>query len=129
MFYNNYFYFKYFKLFCFKKRYKEFIIENNKKEEVHKKELETKRNNYSELQNEMNEVHVKMKELKLKHVDTIRKLNSSVAEFFTLQQITQGIISILDVNDLVTHVNDIIIGVMGVSNSSIIFYDENTKKL
>ena len=47
------------------------------------------------------------------------KLTSSLAEFYTLQQISQAITSIFDMNELLKFVNDVIIGVMGVSHSTI----------
>jgi diguanylate cyclase (GGDEF)-like protein len=47
------------------------------------------------------------------------KLTASVAEFFTLQQISQAITSIFDMNELLKFVNDVIIGVMGVYHSTI----------
>ena len=48
-----------------------------------------------------------------------RKLTASLAELFTLQQISQAITSIFDMNELLKFVNDVIIGVMGVSHSTI----------
>ena len=51
--------------------------------------------------------------------DSNRKLTASLAEFFTVQQISQAIGSIFDMNELLKFVNDVIIGVMGVSNSTI----------
>ena len=48
-----------------------------------------------------------------------RKLTSSLAEFYTLQQISQAISSIFDMNELLKFVNDVIIGVMGVFHSTI----------
>lgn len=47
------------------------------------------------------------------------KLTASLAEFYTLQQISQAITSIFDMNELLKFVNDVIIGVMGVSHSTI----------
>ncbi len=48
-----------------------------------------------------------------------KKLTSSLAEFYTLQQISQAITSIFDMNELLKFVNDVIIGVMGVYHSTI----------
>jgi diguanylate cyclase (GGDEF)-like protein len=48
-----------------------------------------------------------------------RKLTASLAEFYTLQQISQAISSIFDMNELLKFVNDVIIGVMGVYHSTI----------
>lgn len=61
---------------------------------------------------------------KLRHAneqteESNRKLTASLAEFFTVQQISQAISSIFDMNELLKFVNDVIIGVMGVSNSTI----------
>ncbi len=47
------------------------------------------------------------------------RLTASLAEFYTLQQISQAISSIFDMNELLKFVNDVIIGVMGVSHSTI----------
>jgi len=58
-----------------------------------------------------------------------KKLAGKVAELFTLQQITKAISSILDIKDLLKYVNDIIIGVMGVANSTIILYEQKTGTL
>lgn len=51
--------------------------------------------------------------------ETNNKLSSSIAEFFTLQQISQAITSIVDMNELLKFVNDVIIGVMGAYHSTI----------
>jgi len=48
-----------------------------------------------------------------------RRLTASLAELYTLQQISQAITSIFDMNELLKFVNDVIIGVMGVSHSTI----------
>jgi hypothetical protein len=56
--------------------------------------------------------------------DTNKKLQESIAEFFTLQQISNAISSIYDSKELLKYVNDIIIGVMGVTYSTIILYDQ-----
>lgn len=61
--------------------------------------------------------------------ETNKKLNSSLAEFFTIQQISQAISSMLDINELLKFVNDVIIGVMGVSNSSIALLNNQTDKM
>lgn len=65
----------------------------------------------------------KLKEVNLQLEETNKKLTSSLAEFFTLQQISSAISSIFDMNELLQFVNDIIIGVMGVSTSSIALYN------
>lgn len=51
--------------------------------------------------------------------DANRKLTASLAEFYTLQQISQAISSIFDMNELLKFVNDVIIGVMGVYHSTV----------
>lgn len=61
--------------------------------------------------------------------ETNMKLSSSIAEFYTMQQISKAISSIFDVNELLCYVNDIIIGVMGVSNASILLYNEEENRL
>ena len=71
----------------------------------------------------------KLKETNVKLESTNKKLTSSIAEFYTLQQISQAISSIFDIKELLKYVNDIILGVMGVNNSTIILYDEKRKKL
>ena len=48
-----------------------------------------------------------------------KKLTASLAEFYTLQQISQAITSIFDMNELLKFVNDVIIGVMGAAHSTI----------
>ena len=57
--------------------------------------------------------------------ETNVSLNSSLAEFFTLQQVSQAISSLFDMNELLGFVNDIIIGVMGASTSNIVLYKRN----
>jgi diguanylate cyclase (GGDEF)-like protein len=58
-----------------------------------------------------------------------KRLNASNAEFFTLQQISQAISSLFDMNELLNFVNDIVLGVMGASTSSIILYSGNRLKV
>src|SRR5690606_31269469 len=48
----------------------------------------------------------------------------SLAELYTVQQISEVINSIFDIQKLLQNVNDIIIGVMGVKYSTILMYDE-----
>lgn len=61
----------------------------------------------------------KIKETNEQLEESNRKLTSSLAEFYTLQQISQAITSIFDMNELLKFVNDVIIGVMGVFHSTI----------
>ena len=56
-------------------------------------------------------------------------LSKTIAEFYTLNQISQAIGSILDTKELLKRLNDIIVGVMGVSYSTIVLHDENTNRL
>ncbi|HEX2946463.1 MAG TPA: sensor domain-containing diguanylate cyclase [Clostridia bacterium] len=58
-----------------------------------------------------------------------KSLSKSIAEFYTLHQISQAIGSVLDIKELLKRLNDIILGVMGVSYSTIILYDENINRL
>jgi diguanylate cyclase (GGDEF)-like protein len=58
-----------------------------------------------------------------------KKLSKSIAEFYTLHQISQAIGSVLDVKELLKRLNDIILGVMGVSCSTIILYDSGIERL
>jgi len=71
----------------------------------------------------------KLKEVNQQLEESNKKLTSSLAEFFTLQQISQAISSIFDMNELLQFVNDIIIGVMGVSTSNIALYSPNGERL
>ena len=57
-----------------------------------------------------------------------KKLTVSLAEFFTVQQISQAISSIFDMYELLKFVNDVIIGVMGVSNSTVTLINPQTNK-
>lgn len=86
------------------------------------------------LQLEVAQEEIKLQYEKLKGTnsrleETNKKLSGSIAEFYTLQQISQAIGSILDIQELLKHLNDIILGVMGVNYSTIILYDEKTCKL
>lgn len=82
-----------------------------------------------EARKEKQDQYDKLKEVNLQLVDTNKKLTSSIAEFFTLQQISQAISSIFDMNELLQFVNDIIIGVMGVSTSNIALYSPGGDRL
>lgn len=87
---------------------------------------------YQQLEAAQDEIKVQYEELKstnTKLEKSNKKLSDSIGEFYTLQQISQAISSILDVKELLKHLNDIIIGVMGVSYSTIILYDEKTNRL
>lgn len=82
-----------------------------------------------EARKEKQDQYDKLKEVNLQLEDTNKKLTSSIAEFFTLQQISQAISSIFDMNELLQFVNDIIIGVMGVSTSNIALYSPGGDRL
>lgn len=82
-----------------------------------------------EARKEKQDQYDKLKEVNLQLEDTNKKLTASIAEFFTLQQISQAISSIFDMNELLQFVNDIIIGVMGVSTSNIALYSPGGDRL
>ncbi len=68
---------------------------------------------------EIQEHYDKVRETNKKLEETNEKLTSSIAEFYTLQQISQAITSIFNMNELLKFVNDIIMGVMGAFHSTI----------
>ena len=72
-----------------------------------------------EARREMQVQYDKLRRANEQTEESNRKLTASLAEFFTVQQISQAISSIFDMNELLKFVNDVIIGVMGVSNSTI----------
>ncbi|AGI40139.1 diguanylate cyclase [Thermoclostridium stercorarium subsp. stercorarium DSM 8532] len=78
---------------------------------------------------EKQEQFEKLKEINYQLEDMNKKLASSLAEFFTLQQISQAIGSIFDMDELLKFVNDIIIGVMGVATSNIALYNKEGNRL
>lgn len=71
----------------------------------------------------------RLRETNRKLEETNQKLTASIAEFFTLQQISQAITSIFDVNELLKYVNDVIMGVMGASHSTIALCGGSENKL
>lgn len=79
--------------------------------------------------NELKGTNDKLAETNSKLEKSNERLNESVAEFYTLQQISQAIGSILDTKELLIYLNDIILGVMGVNYSTIILFDEKTNSL
>lgn len=109
------------------------ISEDNEENEQKNKrlyfELEDKYQQLETAQKEITLQNEKLKENNYKIEDANKKLRESIAEFYTVQQITQAISSIFDVKELLKHVNDIILGVMGVNNSTIILYDEKKDRL
>ncbi|EMS73456.1 sensor domain-containing diguanylate cyclase [Ruminiclostridium cellobioparum] len=80
-------------------------------------------------QDEIKNQYHRLMETNHKLEDTNRRLTSSIAEFYTLQQISEAIGSILDINDLLNFVNDVIIGVMGVNYSTIVLLDHRKNRL
>ncbi|MFZ5988281.1 MAG: diguanylate cyclase [Bacillota bacterium] len=106
--------------------------DNCENEQQNKKLFEEIADRYDQLavaQEEIKTQNEKLKDTNSKIEDANKKLRESLAELFTVQQITQAISSILDIKELLKHVNDIIIGVMGVSSSSIILFDEKRGRL
>lgn len=71
---------------------------------------------------EKQEQYDELKEVNKQLEESNSKLTASLAEFFTLQQISQAISSLFDMDELLRFVNDAIIGVMGVSTSNIALY-------
>ncbi len=71
----------------------------------------------------------KVKETNEQLEDSNSRLTASLAEFYTLQQISQAISSIFDMNELLKFVNDVIIGVMGVYHSTIALCHGPSNKL
>lgn len=104
-------------------------IEGEQKNKVLLGQLGEKFEQLAVAQEEAKFQYEKLKETNVKLENTNKKLTSSIAEFYTLQQISQAISSIFDIKELLKYVNDIILGVMGVNNSTIILYDEKRKKL
>ncbi|NTV90583.1 MAG: diguanylate cyclase [Clostridiales bacterium] len=109
---------------------------------IHRNDLENEKENsnlMNQLEDKYFQLEVAQDEIKLQYdrlkttnkklEDANLRLSSSIAEFYTLQQISKAINSILDTNELLNYVNDVIIGVMGVNFCSIIISDEKTKRL
>lgn len=71
----------------------------------------------------------KLRESNTQLEETNDKLSASIGEFFTVQQISQAITSIFDMNELLKFVNDVIIGVMGAYHSTIALCYEPENKL
>lgn len=124
--------FLYFMLFMFSLMCGRIYEDNEENEQKNTKlyiELEDKFQQLATAQEEIKLHNEKLKETNFKIEDANKKLRESIAEFYTVQQITQAISSIFDVKELLKHVNDIIIGVMGVNNSTVILYDEKKDRL
>lgn len=80
-------------------------------------------------QNEIKNQYDKLIDSNHKLEDTNIRLTSSIAEFYTLQQISEAIGSIFDISELLKFVNDVIIGVMGVNYSTIVLLDPKKNRL
>ncbi|MGE5559337.1 MAG: diguanylate cyclase [Bacillota bacterium] len=79
--------------------------------------------------NELTVAHEELQEkVQLLEINN-KKLESSYTEFYTLQQISMVISSILDLNDLLRQINDMVIGIMGVKLCVILLWDDNEKVL
>lgn len=107
--------------------YKE-TVENEVQNRKLLEQLEEKYDQLAIAQEEIKYQYEKLKETNTKLEDTNKKLTASIGEFYTVQQITQAISSIFDIKELLKHVNDIILGVMGVNYSTIILYDEKKRR-
>lgn len=92
-------------------------------------ELGEKYEQLEEAQNEAKMQYQKLMDTNKKLEETNLRLTTSIAEFYTLQQISEAIGSILDINDLLKFVNDVIIGVMGVNYSTIVLHDHKKHRL
>lgn len=101
--------------------------DNYESQEQNKMLLAKLSERYKQLEDAQKEIKIqneKLRDTNLKMEDTNRKLTESLAELYTVQQISEVINSIFDIQKLLQNVNDIIIGVMGVKYSTILIYDE-----
>jgi diguanylate cyclase (GGDEF)-like protein len=104
--------------------------DNNEKENKRLvKELGEKYEQLEAAQDEIKNQYDKLIETNHKLEDTNMKLTFSIAEFYTLQQISEAIGSIFDISELLKFVNDVIIGVMGVNYSTIVLFDQKKSRL
>lgn len=92
-------------------------------------ELGEKYEQLTAAQNEIKNQYDKLKDTNHMLEQTNRRLTSSIAEFYTLQQISEAIGSIFDITELLKFVNDVILGVMGVHYSTIAIYDQKKNRL
>lgn len=79
-------------------------------------------------QKEIKNQYNKLIESNHKLEGTNMRLTSSIAEFYTLQQISEAIGSIFDTSELLKFVNDVILGVMGVNYSTIVLFDTQKER-
>ncbi|MHB8065546.1 MAG: sensor domain-containing diguanylate cyclase, partial [Ruminiclostridium sp.] len=109
-----------------------FSGENNKNEKENQRlviELGEKYEQLEAAQNEIKNQYDKLKDSNHKLEDINTRLTSSIAEFYTLQQISEAIGSIFEISELLKFVNDVIIGVMGVNYSTIALLDQKKNRL
>lgn len=109
-----------------------FSMENSKNEKENVRlviELGEKYEQLEVAQNEIKNQYNKLIESNHKLENTNNRLTSSIAEFYTLQQISEAIGSIFDISELLKFVNDVIIGVMGVNYSTIVLFDQENNRL
>ena len=99
-------------------------IENERRNSFLLEELDKKYKLLAEAWEEIKNNYGRLHDTNARLEEENKKLTGSVAEFYTLQQINRAISSIFDVRELLKFVNDVIIGVMGVNNSTILLYDE-----
>ncbi len=92
-------------------------------------QLEVAQNEIKIQYNKLKESNHKLEDTNYKLEDTNLRLTKNIAEFYTLQQISEAIGSIFDINELLKFVNDVIIGVMGVNYSTIVLFDYKKNKL
>lgn len=104
-------------------------IENEIENKSLLEQLEEKYLQLEMAQEEIKNHYDNLKGTNFKLEEINKKLSESIAEFYTLQQISQAISSILDIKELLKYLNDIILGVMGVNYSTIILYDDTTNRL
>lgn len=105
---------------------------NMQREHENQKLVSKLRYKYAQLEeskNEKLEQFDKLKEVNLQLEKANSKLSSSLAELFTLQKISQAISSIFDMNELLKFINDVVIGVMGVTSSTIALYNSTGDRL
>ena len=102
-------------LFTILSFYNQLYIQREQEKEKLVSELRTKYEQLEKSNNEKLEQFEKLKEVNLQLEEANTKLSSSLAELFTLQKISQAISSIFDMNELLKFINDVVIGVMGVT--------------
>lgn len=103
------------------------MTDNDKENQRLVIELGEKYEQLEAAQNEITNQYDRLKESNHKLEDTNIRLTSSIAEFYTLQQISEAIGSIFNISELLKFVNDVIIGVMGVNYSTIVLLDQKKK--